>query len=34
MKKTYEAPEFFAHAPLDSVSARYYYYYYYYTYWY
>jgi hypothetical protein len=28
MKKTYVAPAFFRHEPLDSVSATYYYYYY------
>lgn len=28
MKKSYVAPVFFRHEPLDSVSATYYYYYY------
>jgi hypothetical protein len=28
--KTYTAPEFFCHEPLESVSTTYYYYYYYY----
>jgi hypothetical protein len=29
MKKTYEAPMFFKHDPLESVATAYYYYYYY-----
>ena len=29
MKKNYEAPRFFKHNPLETVSASYYYYYYY-----